>query len=114
MSFAGGYTGKVLEVDLSSGQIKTWDLPSEMAELYLGGKGFGARLLYDRLPAGVDPLSKDNILVFATGPLTGSRVPSSGRFEVCTKSPATGFWLDSNAGGAWVLNLNTRAMTSLS
>jgi aldehyde:ferredoxin oxidoreductase len=101
MSFAGGYTGKVLEVDMSSGQIKTWDLPQEMAELYLGGKGFGARILYDRLSAGVDPLSPENMMVFAPGPLTGSRIPSTGRFEVCTKSPATGFWLDCNAGGSW-------------
>ncbi len=101
MSFKGGYIGKVLEIDMGSGRVQTWDLPVEMAEMYLGGKGLGARLLYDRLPAGVDPLSSENMLVFATGPMTGSRVPSSGRFEVCTKSPATGFWLDSNAGGSW-------------
>ena len=101
MSIQGGYTGKVLEVDLSSSKVQVYDLPRELAENYLGGKGFGARLLYDRLPAGVDPLSPQNIMVFATGPFTGSRVPSTGRFELCTKSPATGFWLDSNAGGAW-------------
>ncbi|MEJ2168816.1 MAG: aldehyde ferredoxin oxidoreductase family protein, partial [Desulfobacterales bacterium] len=61
--------------------------------------GFGARILYDQLSAGCDPLSPQNILVFATGPLTGTLAPSSGRFEVCTKSPATGLWLDSNCGG---------------
>ena len=101
MSFKGGYTGKILEVDLSSGRMETSELPVEMAEKYLGGKGIGIRMLYDRLPVGVDPLSADNIMVFATGPLTGTRVPSTGRFEVSTKSPATGFWLDANAGGSW-------------
>jgi len=65
----------------------------------MGGKGFGARILYDQLPAGCEPLSPENILVFAAGPLTGTLAPSSGRFEVCTKSPATGLWLDSNCGG---------------
>ncbi len=67
MSFQGGYTGKVLEVDLSGGSVETRGLSQEMAEKYLGGKGFGARLLYDRLPVGVDPLSPENMLVFATG-----------------------------------------------
>ncbi len=95
-----GYTGKVLEVDLSSGAIKRIDLDRDTAEKYIGGKGFGIRTLYHRLPAGCDPLAADNILVFATGPLTGSAAPASGRLELCTKSPATGFWLDSNAGGS--------------
>ena len=70
-----------------------------LAENYMGGKGFGAKILYDQLPPKCEPLSADNILVFATGPLTGTFAPSSGRFEVCTKSPATGLWLDSNCGG---------------
>jgi aldehyde:ferredoxin oxidoreductase len=65
----------------------------------MGGKGVGAKILFDRLPVRCDPLAADNILVFATGPLTGTLAPSSGRFEVCTKSPATGLWLDSNCGG---------------
>ncbi|MEN8127863.1 MAG: aldehyde ferredoxin oxidoreductase family protein [Planctomycetota bacterium] len=95
-----GYAGKILEVDLSSGTIKTVNLDREIAENYIGGKGFGIHTLYHRLPAGCNPLSADNILVFATGPLTGSAAPASGRLELCTKSPATGFWLDSNAGGS--------------
>ena len=75
------------------------DLRRLLAERYMGGKGFGARVLFDRLPPRCDPLSPENILVFATGPLTGTLAPSSGRFEVCTKSPATGLWLDANCGG---------------
>ncbi|WP_272699402.1 aldehyde ferredoxin oxidoreductase family protein [Desulfovibrio sp. Fe33] len=96
-----GYAGKVLEVDLTSGAITTTELDRNMAELYVGGKGFGARILYDRLPAGCDPLSPDNIIVLATGPLTGTSVAASGRLELCTKGPATNLWLDCNAGGSF-------------
>ncbi len=96
-----GYAGTILEVDLSSKTIETVELDRAMAEQYIGGKGFGIHTLYHRLPAKCDPLSADNIMVFATGPLTGSQAPASGRLELCTKSPATGFWLDSNAGGSF-------------
>jgi aldehyde:ferredoxin oxidoreductase len=95
-----GYAGRILEVDLSAGTVETRDLPRSLAVDYLGGKGFGAQILSDRLPAGCDPLAPENMLVFATGPLTGTMVPTSGRMEVSTKSPATGLWLDSNCGGA--------------
>ncbi len=94
-----GYTGKILDVDLTSAVVSEAELDRSLAEDYMGGKGFGAKILYDQLPPGCEPLSADNILVFATGPLTGTLAPASGRFEVCTKSPATGLWLDSNCGG---------------
>ena len=94
-----GYTGKILNVDLTSAVVSEAELDRSLAEGYMGGKGFGAKILYDQLPPRCEPLSADNILVFATGPLTGTLAPSSGRFEVCTKSPATGLWLDSNCGG---------------
>jgi aldehyde:ferredoxin oxidoreductase len=94
-----GYTGKILDVNLTSATIAEAELDRTLAEDYMGGKGFGARILYDQLAPHCDPLSPENILVFATGPLTGTLAPSSGRFEVCTKSPATGLWLDANCGG---------------
>ncbi len=94
-----GYTGKILDVDLTSATLSEAELDPYLANDYMGGKGFGAKILYDQLPPRCEPLSADNILVFATGPLTGTLAPSSGRFEVCTKSPATGLWLDSNCGG---------------
>jgi len=94
-----GYTGKILDVDLTPAVVSEAELDRSLAEGYMGGKGFGAKILYDQLPPRCEPLSADNILVFATGPLTGTLAPSSGRFEVCTKSPATGLWLDSNCGG---------------
>jgi aldehyde:ferredoxin oxidoreductase len=96
-----GYQGRVLDVDLTTGRIITSALSRDMAESYLGGKGFGARVIFDQVPAGCDPLSPENILVFATGPLTGTLTPTSGRMEVCTKSPLTGLWLDSNCGGSF-------------
>jgi len=95
-----GYAGKILEVDLTSGLTETIELDRKIAEKYIGGKGFGIHTLYNRMPAGCDPLSPENILVFATGLLTGTSAPASGRMELCTKSPATGLWLDSNAGGS--------------
>ena len=94
-----GYAGKILDVDLTSASLSETELDRTFALNYMGGKGFGARILYDQLPPQCDPLSSENIIVFATGPLTGTLAPSSGRFEVCTKSPATGLWLDSNCGG---------------
>lgn len=94
-----GYIGKILDIDLSGGTATELELDRGMAERFLGGKGFGAKILFEQLPPQCDPLSPKNILVFATGPLTGTFAPASGRFEVCTKSPATGLWLDSNCGG---------------
>ena len=94
-----GYTGKILDVDLTSATLSETELDRTLAKNYMGGKGFGARILYDQLAPHCDPLSPENILIFATGPLTGTLAPSSGRFEVCTKSPATGLWLDANCGG---------------
>ncbi len=94
-----GYVGKLLQVDLTERTVHTQALDREIAAAYIGGKGFAARILYDQLPKGCDPLSPDNLLVFATGPLTGTLAPGSGRSVVATKSPATGYWLDANCGG---------------
>ena len=91
--------GHVLEVNLDKGMTQLSPLDQEWCADYVGGKGFGARILFDQLPARCPPLSSENILVFATGPLTGTFAPASGRFQVSTKSPLTGLWLDSNCGG---------------
>ncbi|MBI4721564.1 MAG: aldehyde ferredoxin oxidoreductase family protein [Candidatus Stahlbacteria bacterium] len=95
----GGYMGKVLEVDLSSGKISSSDLNSAYASKYIGGKGYGAKVLYDSVPVGADPLGNDNLLILMTGPLTGTIAPSSGRFAVITKSPETGIFTDGHVGG---------------
>ncbi|MBW6464659.1 MAG: aldehyde ferredoxin oxidoreductase, partial [Firmicutes bacterium] len=92
------YMGKLLYIDLSSGKSKEIELNPELAKLYVGGKGFGAKILYDLLPAGTDPLSPQNILMFMPGPLTGTLAPAM-RGCVVTKSPLTGTFADSYFGG---------------
>jgi len=95
------YCNRILRVDLSSGQIDTTPLPKDIMPLILGGKGLGAWLLYTEQPAGVDPLSPENRLIFHNGPLTGTSAPTAGRFGVTTKSPATHTYFDAYCGGYW-------------
>ena len=97
----GGYAGKMLRVNLTKREHAVEPLSEDIIRRYLGGKGISAHLLYHELPAGCDPLGPDNLLVFANGPLTGTLAPTSARVTVCTKSPLTGGWLDSNCGGFW-------------
>jgi aldehyde:ferredoxin oxidoreductase len=94
-----GICSRLLEVDLSNGATKDHDLSEEKFRKYLGGRGLGARLLFDMLPAKTDPLSPENLLFFLTGPLTGTKVPGSSKFVVVTKSPLTGAWCDSYSSG---------------
>ena len=94
-----GYTGKWLYVNLTTGQIEPREYDAALAEGYLGGNGFGTRLLWQEVGPEVDPLSPENLLVFATGPLCGTLVPNAGRMEVVAKSPLTGIYGDANAGG---------------
>src|ERR1035437_1674753 len=94
-----GYMGKLLFVNLSTGEIKEETPDTTLYKNYIGGYGIGARILYDRQKAGVDPLGPDNTLGFVTGPLTGTPVPSGARYTVVTKSPLTGGWGDANSGG---------------
>jgi aldehyde:ferredoxin oxidoreductase len=96
---------RLLEVDLTQGKTKTLSIPDEMSEKYLGGRGLGARLLFDMFPAKIDPLSSENVLIFLTGPLTGTLVPGSSKFVVITKSPLTRGWCDSYSSGRIVVEL---------
>lgn len=91
--------GKHLDVDLSTGKITEPSLDMRLAERFIGGKGLGAKILYDKLQPGVAPLSSDNVLLFMTGPLSGTSVQTSGRWCIVTKSPHTGIYLDSQIGG---------------
>jgi aldehyde:ferredoxin oxidoreductase len=94
-----GYMGKVLFVDLSDGSWKEEKIPDKVYEEYLSGVGLAARLLYDRIPAGADPLGPDNILGFVSGLLTGTGSFFTGRWMAVGKSPLTGGWGDANCGG---------------
>lgn len=94
-----GFYGRILVVDLSRKTFEIEPVSDVVFETCLGGKGLGTRILLDKNPVGVDPLSEDNHLIFATGPLCGSRVWGSSRYGVFTKSPLTGFYVESYSGG---------------
>ena len=96
---AHGYMGKMLFVDLTSGTLEEQVLEDEFCRKYLGGYGFGAKILLDRMKPGVDPLGPENILGFITGPLTGTPALIGSRYVVVCKSPLTGAWGDANCGG---------------
>jgi aldehyde:ferredoxin oxidoreductase len=96
-----GWNEKILDIDLTTGAIKTYLLDMEMARLFVGGRGLGARLLWNLVGPDVEPLSPENVLIFANGPLTGTAYQTSNRFSVSTKSPLTGTILDANSGGFW-------------
>ncbi|MCA9952673.1 MAG: aldehyde:ferredoxin oxidoreductase, partial [Anaerolineales bacterium] len=84
-----GWAGKILDINLSEGTIETVPLDMEMARLFLGGRGLGARLLWDLVGPEVKPLDPENALIFTTGPITASSSQTSNRFNVSTKSPLT-------------------------
>ena len=93
-----GWNGKFLRVNLSKNKAVAEDYETTIAKNFLGGRGFAAKILWDELKPGIDPLSSDNKLVFATGPLTGFALPSSGKLVVAAKSPLTGGYGDGNIG----------------
>lgn len=96
-----GWAGKILDIDLTTRAVKSYPLDEEMAKQFLGGRGLGARLLWDLVGPGVEPLSPENVLIFTNGPLTATGYQTSNRFSVSTKSPLTGTVLDANSGGFW-------------
>ncbi len=93
------YTDRLLIIDLSNKSFETIPVPKALKNDFIGGKGFGAKLLYDMISPGQDPLGKDNPLMFLTGPLTGTMAPAM-RGCVVTRSPLTGLFLDSYFGGS--------------
>lgn len=95
----GAYQGRFLDVDLSEGRAESHPVPQDMQRLYLGGDGVAARILWDSLAPGVDPLAPGNVLVIATGPLTGTLFPPSGRWMAASLSPLTFHWGEAHAGG---------------
>ena len=94
-----GWCGKMLWVDLTTEKLEERPLDPRMARDYIGGRGLGIRILLDHVDPGVDPFSPDNVMVMATGPLTGTAAPTGARYMVMTKSPLTGAVTCSNSGG---------------
>ena len=91
--------GRILEVDLETGQTRSLKVPDEVYEAVLSGKGLGVWYLYRHIPAGADPLGPDNVLGFVSGALTGTGALMCGRWMAVAKSPLTGGWGDANCGG---------------
>ncbi|MFO7943158.1 MAG: aldehyde ferredoxin oxidoreductase family protein [Anaerolineales bacterium] len=87
------------QIDLTARKIKMRSIPPELIEDFIGGSGLTARLLYDRLDQDVDLLGPENPLLFMTGPMVGTVMPSAGRCSLSALSPLTGIWGESNTGG---------------
>ena len=91
----------ILKIDLSTGKTEEYRIPEKWEKDFLGGASLAARILYSSLTRELDPLSPDAPLLFMMGPLTGTSGPTTGRFVICGKGPATGLWAESNIGGFW-------------
>ncbi len=98
MSLQKGYAGKLLRINLTNAKVTTEELREDIARNFLGGRGLGAKYLFDEVPGGVDPLGEDNKLYFLSGPLAGTLSQASSRWMVVTKSPLTGTVIRSTAG----------------
>jgi aldehyde:ferredoxin oxidoreductase len=99
MSFNGGFFGKLLRIDLTDRNSSVEDIDGSTLKDYVGGALLAARILYDELEPGRDPLGPENKLVYAVGPLTGTSVPCSSRLNIGTRSPLTGGLASSLSGG---------------
>src|SRR3990172_3850981 len=95
----GAWQGQILRVNLTKGTCKKEKLDPKLARAYIGGRGLGTKMLFDEVNPAVDPLSPNNKLIMATGPLTGTNASTGGRYMVITKSPLTGAIACSNSGG---------------
>jgi aldehyde:ferredoxin oxidoreductase len=98
---AKGYMGKILHVDLSSGEIREETIPDDFYRKFLSGAGLAAKVLYDHIPKGADPMGPDNVLGFVSGLLTGTGAFLTGRWMVAAKSPLTGGYGEANCGGTF-------------
>ncbi len=96
-----GWIGTILRVNLTAGSFKKEALDPELARKYIGARGLGSRILSDEIDPKIDPLSPDNKLIFASGPLSGTNAPSAGHFNVVTKGPLGGTIAASSSGGVF-------------
>ncbi|SFJ95404.1 aldehyde:ferredoxin oxidoreductase [Desulfomicrobium apsheronum] len=93
-----GWTGRILDIDLSTMTVRTGELSRELAIAFLGGRGLNSKALFDRVSPGTDPLSPENVYCIAPGPLSGTILGMTSRMEVSTLSPYSGILGDGNAG----------------
>ena len=103
----------ILRVSLTNKKVQQEAVPSELVAQYLGGRGLGVKFLYDNLAPGINPLSPENWLIFAVGPVASTTVPTSGRSVIITKSPLTGTIFDAHAGGHFGDSLRKAGYTAI-
>lgn len=94
-----GYCGKILRIDLTDKKVSTVVPDEKDLKEFIGGAGLAAKLQYEMRTFEADPLSPENVLMLMTGPLTGTKAPSTSRLEFCARSPLTRIWGESNSGG---------------
>ena len=109
----GGYIGRWLHFDLTTGQMAAHPLDERDCARFVGGSGLAARVLAERVAAGPEPLGPDNPLVFTTGPLAGTPAPTSDRFTAAARSPLTLLWGEGDCGGRWASALKGAGFDSL-
>ena len=110
---AYGYNGKIIRVNLTDRTVKIEEPGEKFFRKYLGGRGIISYYLLNEVPAGADPLSPENKLVFSTSIATGVPVPGFGRQSIGAKSPLTGFYGESESGGFWGPELKTAGYESI-
>ena len=108
-----GTGNRILEVNLSTQSVREFKVTDEDRKMYLGGKGIGLKLLYERMRPKIDPLGYENYLAFMMGVLMGSGAPCSGRFAGVTKSPLTGIMLSCSCGGDFGMAFKTAGYDGL-
>jgi len=102
-----GFEGKLLEVNLTKGKVKASKVDKKILREFIGGSGLAAKLMFDRVPPNVDPLSPANTLFILTGPTSGATLPGGARFSVCAKSPLTNMFGESSCGGGFASELKS-------
>jgi aldehyde:ferredoxin oxidoreductase len=108
-----GWTGVFLKIDLSKSKAVAETYDESLALNFLGGRGFAVKILWDTLKQGTDPLSPENKLIFAAGPLTAIGLPNSGKLVVASKSPLTGGYGDGNSGTWAAVNMRKAGYDAL-
>ncbi|HSO20972.1 MAG TPA: aldehyde ferredoxin oxidoreductase N-terminal domain-containing protein, partial [Desulfosarcina sp.] len=105
--------GTVIDVNLTSGDIRTTDFTESLAREFLGGFGWNVAVLYREVPQGTDTLGPDNLLVLSPGLLTGTAAPCSSRLHICARSPQSGLMGSSNVGGFFGARMHALGIRSV-
>ena len=100
-----GFNGVILRINLTKGELQREGINEEWAKLFIGGRGYGEKIIYEEVDPKIDPLSEENKVVIATGPIVGTTAPASGRIMVITKGPLNNTLACSNAGGYFGIEL---------